>query len=247
MPRARPSYVEEAGITESPLKYKWSADIGLKFYASKDANPRLLTAIEAVGFRAAMSLGIAITEWGIWRLEGHADLKDALARVEAAWACSIDATYAKDLKFTLSDGVHEGGDSIRGPLEICLAVLGELCARYSKNSIYIVGSVIRQAQLVRYILPDKAAFDEWLSSSLRTAAKTFPRTATYDRKKGIFDPSAEPPVPREFFEPGFVYSDDVSRAALRAFLKTLDPKKNPYLRTAKEVTATGFKGTPYSL
>jgi hypothetical protein len=234
MPRARPSYAEEAGIKGSPLKYKWSADIGLKFYASKDANPRLLTALEAVTFRAAMSLGVAITEWGIWRLDGHADLTDALARVEAAWACSIDAAYAKDLKFTLSDGVHEDGDPIHGPLEICLAVLGELCARYSKNSIYIVGSVIRQAQLVRYILPDKAAFDEWLTSSLRRAAKTFPREATYDRKKGVFDPSAELPVPREFFEPGFDYSESASKAAISGFLKTLDPKKNPYLGAVKK-------------
>jgi hypothetical protein len=234
MPRARPAYVEKAGVNRSPLKYKWSADIGLKLYASKDGNPRLLTALEAVSFRAAMSLGVAVTEWGVWRFEGHTDVTDALARVEAAWACSIDPAFARDLKFALSDGVHEEGDPIRGPLEICVAVLGELCARYTKNSIYIVGSVIRQATLVRHILSDKAGFDDWLTSALRRAAITFPRLANYDRKKGVFDPSAEPPVPRDFFEPGFVYSEDASKAAIRAFLKTLDSKTNPYLRTIKK-------------
>jgi hypothetical protein len=230
MPLLPPSYITDAGIQGAPLKYKWSEDIGLKFYASKDANPRLLTALEAVSFRAAMSLGVAITEWGIWRLAGHGDVTDALERVEAAWVCALETASVKDLKFTFSEEENQ----IQGPLEIFLVVLGELCTRYSKTSIYIVGSVIRQAQLVRYIVPDKAVFDDWLSTSLRKAAKTFPRKPTYDRKKGVFDPSAESPVPREFFEPGFVYSEEASKAAIRAFLKTLDPKKNPYLRTIKK-------------
>jgi len=69
----------------------------------------------------------------------------------------------------------------------------------------------------------------------------------YDDKSGKYDPSHEMPVPREFFEPGFEYSELAAHEAWKKFLQTLRPAENTYLRTPEEMKAEGFKGTPYVL
>jgi hypothetical protein len=247
VPRVAPQYVEDNGVRSAALKYKWSADIGGAFYAAEDENPRLYKAVDAANFKAKMSLGIAIAEWGVWRFDGHADINDARLRLDAAWASAIDVLYAKDLRVELTDEVHESGDRIRGPLELCLDGLGDTYAHFSTASIYLAEPITKQTKLVRHLAPQKPAFDAWLSDSLRRSTEVFPRNAKYDRKTETYDSSHEPPVPREFFEAGFAYSEGASKAALRAFLKTLDPDTNPYLRTSDEMVALGFKGTPYSL
>ena len=68
-----------------------------------------------------------------------------------------------------------------------------------------------------------------------------------DETTQLHDASREVPVPRAFFEPGFVHTPATSRKALSAFLKGLDPARNPYLRSAKDIKRLGWKGTPYAL
>jgi hypothetical protein len=243
MPRATPSYVTAASIVGAPVSYKWSNDLGLKFIAAKDQNARLYEALDEASFKAKMSLGVAITEWTVWRFKGHVPIEDALLRLEAAWACAIDPRYAKSLRFKLT---QTGADPLLGPFEIALDVLGSICDRFTKGSIYLAEPVVRQATLAKHVIPGKNVFSDWLSAGVRKAATTFPRNAKYDRKSGVFDASLEPPVPGEFFEPDFVYSEETTRAMLQAFLKSLDPEKNPYLRSPEELRQMGFTGTPYT-
>ena len=91
--------------------------------------------------------------------------------------------------------------------------------------------------LVDHIAGRHEAFEPWLSESLRRCHEHFPASE---------DPVEEQrPVPREFFEPSFIWSEDLVVEALKCFVQTLDPTGNPYLRSAEEMLAAGFDGSPY--
>jgi hypothetical protein len=241
-----PGYIEKAAIKGAPVKYKWTTDISLKFYAAKDQNLKLSNAIRESNFKAKMAIGLAVTEWIAWRFDGILPVKDACQRTEAGWASVIDPAYAKPLTFELSRGIHDK-EPAKGAMEVALAVLYIMSGRYQKGSIYLGESVTRQVVLAEYLIPNREAFRDWLSSSLRRAAQLFPRKVEYDRNTGIYDASHETPVPREFFEPGFEYSEAAAHEAWKRFLRTLRPAENFYLRTPEELKAEGFKGTPYVL
>jgi len=234
--------VQSSGVIGAPIGYTWNADLALELYAQKDQNPRLYQAIDQANFKAKMSLGVAVAEWIVWRFTGHADLTDAINRIEAAWASAVNPVYARDLSARMPH--HD--DPIEGALEMALAVLGQTNARYRKGSIYLAEPVVKLATLAVHIMPDKDVFQDWLSSAVRALAQAFPRATDYDRASGVYDASHEKPVPQEFFDPSFRYDDNAAAAAIRQFLQSLDPQRNPYLRSADEMRAAGFTGTPYS-
>jgi hypothetical protein len=243
MPRQAPTYIVSAGVIGAPIKYKWNSDIGLGFYDSEVENIKLYEAIDASNFKAKMAIAVAITEWIVWRFDGHTNLSDAHLRVEAAWASAIDPAYAKDL--TLQMTKDDDTAPVEGPLELALCLLGEIDALYANGNIFLASRIVYPARLARHLMPTKKVYDDWLSATLRRTAQIFPRGPKYDRKTPTYDASHEKPVPREFFDSALKYSQTASDAALNTFLQTLDPKQNPYLHTPQEMKAKGFKGTPY--
>lgn len=245
MPQKAPRYIESAGIIGASIKYKWSNDLAMSFDDAE--NVRLYNAIDKSNFKAKMAIGALLTEWIVWRFHGRADLVDAHNRIEAAWASIIDPAYVRGLDFELTDrdDFHDKA-IVEGPLEIALDFLAVISSRYIEGSIYLAEPIAKQAMLAQHLMPNKKMFSSWLSDILRRTAKVFPREADYDEGAGIYDASHEKPVPREFFDPEFKYTDGAAEKALREFLQTLDPGKNPYLRTPEEMKALGFTGTPYS-
>jgi hypothetical protein len=93
------------------------------------------------------------------------------------------------------------------------------------------------AMLVDHIANRQPSYSSWLSESLRRCHRHYPATKTSVEE--------EPPVPREFFDPDFVWSEEAVANAVQQFLGTLDPAANPYLRTPEQMLTAGFKGTPY--
>ena len=91
--------------------------------------------------------------------------------------------------------------------------------------------------LVEHIAGRHQAFDPWLAESLRRCHEHWPASEEPVEK--------EKPVPRELFEPSFVWSEDAVQEALQRFVQTLDPAANPYLRSADAMLADGFDGQPY--
>ena len=240
-----PEFVRNSGVVGAPVGYPWNSDLALQLYAEKDQNPRLYAAVDQTNFKAKMSLGVAVAEWIVWRFAGHLDLTDAIDRIEAAWASAVDPIYARDLSCDMD---HDDDQfPVEGALELALCVLGESNARYSKGSIYLAEPVVKLASLAAHLLPDKDIFHAWLSPMVRRLAQTFPRTSDYDRVSRKYDASHEIPVPREFFNPSFGYDADAATVAIRNFLQTLDPNRNPYLRSADEIKADGFTGAPYGI
>jgi hypothetical protein len=91
--------------------------------------------------------------------------------------------------------------------------------------------------LVEHIAGRHPAFAPWLSESLR-------RCDEHCHDTGV-PIEQQPPVPKEFFEPDFVWHDGIAKESLARFVRTLDPDSNPYLRSPEDMLAAGFKGLPY--
>ncbi|MGD9853094.1 MAG: hypothetical protein AB7T38_17745 [Nitrospirales bacterium] len=246
MLRKAPSYILSQKIFEAPIKYKWNNEFALRFYAAKDQNVRLYEAIDLSNFKAKMALGIAITEWIIWRFKNYLDLEDADMRIEAAWSGVIDPIYVKTLEINLSPEIHDS-ELVKGPYEIGLKILRHINARYTKGDIYLAEYVVNQSMLARHIMPDKEIFSDWLTDTVKKTSTVFPRETEYDEETGIYDATHEKPVPREFFDPSFVYTEETAQRVLKDFLQTLNPKENPYLNSPEEMKKQGFKGKPYTL
>jgi hypothetical protein len=240
-----PEYISELGVVGAPLRYKWSNDLALEFYAAKDQNLKLYDAVDLSTYRAVMALGIVVTECIVWRFKGLTNLTDSMNRVEAAWASSLDPTYARSLKIEFTK--DNDREFVEGPLELAMRVLNILDTRFRKGLIYLPGTVVKQAILAQHLFPDKKKFSNWLSDLLKRTAEAFPRTVKYDRKTEIYDASLEKPVPPQFFSTRFTYSEAAARDAWNQFLQSLKPAENPYLRTPDEMIAAGFEGTPYVL
>ena len=238
-----PSYLRSAGVAGAPVAYKWSENIAIDIDDTE--NVRLYKAIDAASFRAKMAIGAVLAEWAVWRFEGLVDIGDGLLRIEAAWAAVIDPEYVNDLEFetTADDDLAP----LVGAYQSALYYLGETAADYLGKNIYLAESVAKQATLARHVVPDKKAFDAWVTPALRHLAAAFPRVTDYDERTELYNASAEPPVPRAFFEAGYAHSDAACHQALSDYLASLSHQRNPYMRSPKEMAKHGFVGTAYRL
>ncbi len=54
-------------------------------------------------------------------------------------------------------------------------------------------------------------------------------------------------MPREALDPDFDFKPEMAPALFGAFLKRLDYKANPFLRTPEEMRKLFFEGVPYEL
>lgn len=249
MAMTKPPFVP-AGIVGAPLTYYWDDRLEVGFFADKDQNNRLYVAIDRIAFRAKFVLGLAIAEWIVWRFDGTADTKDLLQRLEAARPTVLTSRYTKDLMIELYDTPKISSEpSVNGPLRLVLTFIGQIHRGYSAGYIYMTEAIVRTAVLARHVLPGEAKkdFDIWLKESIRQAMSVYPPQSPYDKTTERYIATGEEPVPMELFDPQWNYTPERAKEALRALLKSLDPKSNPYLRTPSEMKDVGFSGTPYQL
>lgn len=249
MPFTPPPFVP-ASVVGAPLTYPWDDDLELHFVAARDQNHRLYVAIDRIAFRAKYVLGLAIAEWIVWRFEGIGDTKDLLQRLEAARPTVLTSRYTKDLRVELPNTPTFSNERrLDGPLRLVLHFIGEIKELYQAGYIYMTEAIVRTAVLARHLLPANAKkdFDHWLSESIRRATNVYPHQPPYDKATERYIATGEEPVPMELYEPQWSYTPERAKEALRALLKSLDPKSNPYLRTASEMKNLGFVGTPYTL
>ncbi|GJH21753.1 hypothetical protein CBA19CS22_34445 [Caballeronia novacaledonica] len=231
-----PAYLVSYNLASLPLDYPWNSELFNTFWAPTDeSNPRLASQINSITTKAAYALGIACSEWVIARVDGHAETADSLLRTEAAWTASLDRSYAK---LPLPDRIPPSD-----PQEYAYPLLLAMrLAAYAHQTLGGSGVGVRTcahglAALVDHIAGRHPAFAPWLSDSLRRCATHFPDAGVpLDQQEA---------VPKDFFEPGFVWRDGMAIPALERFVATLDPTKNPYLHSADAMRAAGFTGVPY--
>jgi hypothetical protein len=237
-----PKYIAESGIIGAPIKHKWTADIAADL-AEKE-NEKLESAVQKTHFKGKVALATAIAEWTVWRFDGQFDLPTAPQRFDAMWASVIDPRYTDEPE----ELDAEDAGPMEGPVSLTLDVLGVVWLKYSELEPSLGESVVALASIARHVVPAKDVFEAWLKAVLMKLAKTYPMDLEYyNEDTEVYDSSYEKPVPREFLDPKSAIDEAKARALLAAFLKQLDPKKNPYLTPASQMTKRGFKGKPSTL
>lgn len=243
----RPTYIPE-NIAKSPLSFQWNNEIALQL-DNFDALPKhLADAIEAINYKGKMALGLACLEWIFWRLSDLTDILDALNRLEAAWASQVSIHYSRSLNYqnVRNDVMTQGNPE--GPLQSALLKLQFMHLVYRKGKTQMISESTRCATLTAHILPKDCGFEPWLKGCLTSLGHAYPSGSNYDRRAKSFDHSAEPPIPRTWFESLTIPPDDAAdRSAWEAFLRGLSPDDNPYLVPADEMRANGFVGEPYRM
>jgi len=224
-----------------PLDYEWDRDISTSFQENPaDDHPTLYEALQLISIKAAYSLGVACSEWVIARLQTAADVSDAVLRIHAAWAASIDYRYA-DLPKPESPS-KELPAPIGSPLWMTKQFLNyehQFLIKTYKGvpNKGVRGTALRFVLLGQHIAGQASGYEGWLAGSLRKATEFFPAEPTPIQQ--------ERSVPPDFFDPEFTWSEQAGAASQARLLSELDPSKNPYLRTAEQMRGDGFEGDPY--
>jgi hypothetical protein len=225
-----PAYIAAAQVRAAPVKHKWTSSAPIDREA-----PKLWQAFNKTSKRSMLLLAAGTAEWVAWRFDGLTDVTDNLQFVEAAYAGVIDPAYVVRWHWP------KGGDpkgAIAAPLAEANGILSEAVRLYEIGSMGVLQEGVREVLLAEHAVPKKKAFEDWFQAALKRLVKLY-RFDTNDMKG--------PPVPREALDPAFAYDPKQATQLLRGFLQKLDPKANPYLRSAEDMIKTGFKGKPYTL
>ena len=231
-----PDYLNALSLSSLPVDYAWDSVIFNTFWSSNDeSSPRLAAAINPINSRAAYALGVALSEWIVARVEGHTDTKDGLLRIEAAWAAVSDWRYAK--LPAPPPNASTAAKEFVSPLRLAMKLIARDHELYAVSSLDVNSKTQGLAMLADHVVGRHTRFEPWLSESLR-------RCHEHYLDVGV-PVEAQRPVPKEFFAPGFVWRDGIAEESLARFLQTLDPARNPYLRSPEDMLAAGFNGAPY--
>ena len=237
-----PAYLDALNLAALPIDYEWDNIIFNTFWACNDEdNPRLVEAMLLSSLKAAYALGIASAEWVAARLDGHTDVIDLKLRIEAAWASTVDWRYAN---LPMPEPLEASAPRVvASPVRLSKKLLAHSHEQYATGDFRLFSHAQGQIMLVDHIAGRAPAFAPWLAAALRTAALHYPVHPAHPEKEDPVD--AQPAVPREMFEPGFVWSDAAVEVSQRALVASITPATNPYLRPAAEMRSLGFAGVPY--
>jgi hypothetical protein len=178
---------------------------------------------------------VACSEWVAARVDGHVDTVDAFLRIEAAWAAAADRRYANLPR--PAPNPPSAPNEFADPLRLAMRFLTNGLELYQGAGKGVRSGTQALAMLVEHIARRQPAFSPWLTESLHRAYQHFPKVDVAVEQ--------EPAVPKELYEPAFVWRDGIAQESLDRFVSTLDPSRNPYLRSPDEMRAAGFPGLPY--
>jgi hypothetical protein len=236
-----PDYLEQRELADLPIDHEWTRVIANSFVANPgEDHPKLFAAIQLLNVKASFALCVACSEWVSARLQKHVDIIDALRRIEAGWAATLDWRYA-NLPKPVSPSSPDP-DPVGEPFRLSLRLLSYAHDHYRKTHLGtrnngVRGMALRMALLIEHIGGRRSGFDKWLTASLRKARQQYAATDKPVEQEAL--------VPREFFEPDFKWTVNAAHESQVRLVRTLNPAKNPYLRSREEMRADGFKAEPY--
>jgi hypothetical protein len=226
-----PNWVAQSGADSQPPEHTWRGTPDFN-----RENAKLESKFYDLSRSATLAIGIAFTEWTVWRLRPYSDFEAPLHVVEAAWAATIDIRY---YKIPTIAQFQERKGPIDGVLRAAKDLIEQLLRAFNTPSKQNVpGETVYPYFLARHVMPDKKPFDAWLKATLQRSQHLYPFNE-HD--------ITGPPVPRQAMDPTLNFTTEQTPQLLADYLQNLDPTTNPYLRTPDELLATGFNGTPYRL
>jgi hypothetical protein len=225
-----PPYIKNAKVADAPINYDWDDDDPEEAYL--DPDERLRHRIGEISDRGVVALSAGFAEWIAWRLSKHSDTKLLFQVIEAVWAGIVDWSYFEQLD---APDFSDWQGSVRGPICAAINLLDEIIYLITDGQFASPESVCL-TQLALHVLPDPKPFKDWRRSTIKRLAAMYPRRP--DDRLGT-------PVPREALDPAFDYKHEMEEELTARFLKGLDWKQNPSLRSPEAMKEDGFEGTPY--
>lgn len=237
MSGAAPSHVEAASIIGKPLTYEWDDKHPRRSYYEEV--PRVQKAIVEISDRGILVLCAGIAQWIAFRLSTHTKNSTLFDYIDVVRACAIDLAYTDLKENAPSKSVpwEEFRGKELGPIAAAAKLLGRALEHAQRNEdLSMEGMYL--ANLTEHVLPDSKAFRKWRNWAIDRLVELTPADGSEFSGR---------PIPLEALDPAVQFEPKEERKRLRDFLKTLDPKKNRFLRSAAEMKKAGFKGSPYDL
>jgi hypothetical protein len=229
-------YLQTSKVADKPIDYKWDVRLQNRIVASDaDRKPALANAVGKIGVKAAFAFGVASAEWVVARLSQQTDVTDALQRIDAAWAATVDPQYARLPDPQKVDPATVNPAAAR-PVYIAMAVLSDLHARYvagRADKVYMDAYIL--ALLAEHVAGRNPVFKQWAPDVLKRLQKQHPKSA---------QPGKEASVARETLQANAPPKVDLT-ASQATLLGSLNPSRNRYLAPAADLIKAGVSEEPY--
>jgi hypothetical protein len=252
MSRTPPPYIP-AEIIGAPLDFIWEGP-------SAHAGPMqtltpLVERLSGTTTCAQLTMCAGIVEWAAWRLQGHTTIDIGLDFAEAAFAYQVDQRYADHRAGGCRNPTDDDPPALGALLDVCSHLWRAMGREYAQSYYQPIFETFHAANITRHIIPagQRQVFENWLAGLSDRVHAVAPKPDEEFKKKKEFERPEDHkaflarhwglPLPREILDPAAVAEPAGPR--IDAFLRTLDPSKNPFLRTAEQMQALGFVGDPY--
>lgn len=230
-----PTYLAKTGFADAPVKHPWDDREKVDYYGNE--SPLLQNKIARLTRRAAVAIAAGFAGWVAFRFSKLSDDPMLQRFLDAAWAGIVDWRYINlqaGPRNTLSSKDWQG--PVRGPI-FSTAVLLQNTLESGRRETPCAAHASYVSNLAEHVLSKPAPFKAW-------------RKVIIDRLDRFHGYNPEDrtglPVPREVLDPDYDYDPKGDAELIRAFLKGLDPSKNPFLVAPDEMIKAGFQGKPYS-
>ena len=223
--------MDASALASAPIQHKWNDKDVPTFYTETD---RIQSMIARTTTAGAVALAVGCLEWVAWRMSKHSDVTLLFKAIEAMWAGIIDYRYVRSLydsPLVLKQKEWQG--PAKGPVYAAYWQLVRLQERLEDRGPASPDASCA-VRLARFVLPAPKPFEAWWRVILKRLVELHP-----DSEEGEDDIGK--PIPREAMDPNLDYKLRDEKRYLAAFLKSLDPKTNPFLATPKEMKKAGFE------
>lgn len=252
-----PPYIKAADIVDAPLDFIWKGP--LSHIGPVETVNKMFDLIASKTTCGMLTQAAGIISWGAWRLKKEADVKILLQMIEASFAFQVHPYYVDpDGADTYEPEDEPAAQSAADQLQVLLWE-GIDADKYWQNYYQPIDSAFHAAYLVRHIMPKnkKKVYSNWLEGMLERIRRIAPKPdedpiedeeqlspsekeAYYARHWGVA-------LPPEVLDLSFDYQHGDREKRIDHFLRQLDWKANPFLRSPDQMLQLGFSGTPYEL
>jgi len=226
-----PAYAQ-VGVPDNTIRFLWD-DWNVE-QAEEPIDEEFSKQLAAISYRANIAFTIATAEWILYRFSGLCDDPLPYQYVEAAWAYLVDVRYAK-IDWETQIPAREWGGPVRGPVGVAMTRIAD-----SVKQITVLASPLPSpawiTNLAQYVLPDPVPYRKWREQIMARLTTLYPLNES--------EPEGEV-VPREALDPALEFRAEWTEQLVNRYLSSLEPKTNPFLRSAADLLLNGFKGTPY--
>ncbi len=230
-----PTDIEAAKFAGAPIKFRETEE--LLSNAMMRGDPKVAGWSLSCTNQAQLALSAALVEWIAWRLQGPWDVEILLQFAESLWAAQINPLYAKDVHPPRPKKKDIASHYIWNVWSAANAQRRFVAKGEAKDS-----KVVMLSSIARAVAPKKKPMSEWIMSALRRLFELYPvEEEILERRLACNGP----PVPREALDLSHEFDPATTKENLEALRISLDPSKNPFLATAREMEAAGFDGEPY--